>query len=228
MLSEYGLFLAKIVTVVVAIAVIVLLIVNATQRKRQRGELRVTNLSEQYQEMKDDLAAALMDGHQQKLWHKAQKKHKQEAKAAKAKAKLGDIATSDKPRVWVIDFKGSMDAHEVNALREEVTAVLAVAKPGDRAVVRLESPGGVVHGYGTAASQLQRLRDKNIPLTVTVDKVAASGGYMMACVAEKLSRRRLLLWGQLVLSRKSRTLTAFSKVKTLILNCIPQGSTNVP
>lgn len=124
MLSEYGLFLAKIVTVVVAIAVIVLLIVNATQRKRQRGELRVTNLSEQYQEMKDDLAAALMDGHQQKLWHKAQKKkHKKEAKAAKAKAKLGDIATSDKPRVWVIDFKGSMDAHEVNALREEVTAV---------------------------------------------------------------------------------------------------------
>lgn len=113
------------------------------------------------------------------------KKHKQEAKAAKAKAKLGDIATSDKPRVWVIDFKGSMDAHEVNALREEVTAVLAVAKPGDRAVVRLESPGGVVHGYGLAASQLQRLRDKNIPLTVTVDKVAASGGYMMACVAEK-------------------------------------------
>lgn len=229
MLSEYGLFLAKIVTVVVAIAVIVLLIVNATQRKRQRGELRVTNLSEQYQEMKDDLAAALMDGHQQKLWHKAQKKkHKQEAKAAKAKAKLGDIATSDKPRVWVIDFKGSMDAHEVNALREEVTAVLAVAKPGDRAVVRLESPGGVVHGYGLAASQLQRLRDKNIPLTVTVDKVAASGGYMMACVAEKLLRRHSLLWGQLVLSRKSRTLTAFSKVKTLILNCIPQGSTNVP
>lgn len=82
---------------------------------------------------------------------KRRKKHKQEAKAAKAKAKLGDIATSDKPRVWVIDFKGSMDAHEVNALREEVTAVLAVAKPGDRAVVRLESrwrcawlwPGGI-------------------------------------------------------------------------------------
>nr|VUD23846.1 putative protease sohB [Salmonella sp. NCTC 7297] len=74
LLSEYGLFLAKIVTVVVAIIVIVLLIVNAAQRKRQRGELRVTNLSEQYQEMKDDLAAALMDGHQQKLWHKAQKK----------------------------------------------------------------------------------------------------------------------------------------------------------
>nr|WP_202401439.1 MULTISPECIES: protease SohB [Citrobacter] len=187
MLSEYGLFLAKIVTVVVAIAVIVMLIVNAAQRKRQRGELRVTNLSEQYKEMKDDLATALMDGHQQKLWHKAQKKKlKLEAKAAKAKAKQGENAATGKPRAWVLDFKGSMDAHEVSALREEVTAVLAAFKPQDQVVVRLESPGGVVHGYGLAASQLQRLRDKQIPLTVTVDKVAASGGYMMACVADKI------------------------------------------
>lgn len=189
LLSEYGLFLAKIVTVVVAIAVIVMLIVNAAQRKRQRGELRVTNLSEQYKEMKDDLATALMDGHQQKLWHKAQKKKlKREAKAAKAKAKAkqGENAATEKPRAWVLDFKGSMDAHEVSALREEVTAVLAAFKPQDQVVVRLESPGGVVHGYGLAASQLQRLRDKQIPLTVTVDKVAASGGYMMACVADKI------------------------------------------
>lgn len=187
LLSEYGLFLAKIVTVVVAIAVIVMLIVNAAQRKRQRGELRVTNLSEQYKEMKDDLATALMDGHQQKLWHKAQKKKlKLEAKAAKAKAKQGGNAATEKPRAWVLDFKGSMDAHEVSSLREEVTAVLAAFKPQDQVVVRLESPGGVVHGYGLAASQLQRLRDKQIPLTVTVDKVAASGGYMMACVADKI------------------------------------------
>ena len=187
LLSEYGLFLAKIVTVVVAIAVIVMLIVNDAQRKRQRGELRVTNLSEQYKEMKDDLATALMDGHQQKLWHKAQKKKlKLEAKAAKAKAKQGENAATGKPRAWVLDFKGSMDAHEVSALREEVTAVLAAFKPQDQVVVRLESPGGVVHGYGLAASQLQRLRDKQIPLTVTVDKVAASGGYMMACVADKI------------------------------------------
>ncbi len=188
LLSEYGLFLAKIVTVVLAIAAIVAIIVNVAQRnKRQRGELRVNNLSEQYKEMKEELAAALMDSHQQKQWHKAQKKkHKQEAKAAKAKAKLGEVATDSKPRVWVLDFKGSMDAHEVNSLREEITAVLAAFKPQDQVVLRLESPGGMVHGYGLAASQLQRLRDKNIPLTVTVDKVAASGGYMMACVADKI------------------------------------------
>lgn len=188
LLSEYGLFLAKIVTVVLAIAAIAAIIVNVAQRnKRQRGELRVNNLSEQYKEMKEELAAALMDSHQQKQWHKAQKKkHKQDAKAAKAKAKLNAPEETSIPRVYVLDFKGSMDAHEVSSLREEVTAVLAVAKPQDQVVVRLESPGGVVHGYGLAASQLQRLREKQIPLTVAVDKVAASGGYMMACVADKI------------------------------------------
>ncbi|RTN21506.1 protease SohB [Enterobacter quasimori] len=187
LLSQYGLFLAKIATVVIAIAVVAVLIVNLTQRKRQRGELRITRLSEQYKEMQEEMSLALLDSHQQKLWHKAQKKkHKQEAKTAKAKAKLAAPQDEAKPRVYVLDFKGSMDAHEVSSLREEVTAVLAVAKPQDQVVVRLESPGGVVHGYGLAASQLQRLREKQIPLTVAVDKVAASGGYMMACVADKI------------------------------------------
>jgi len=187
LLSQYGLFLAKIVTLVVAIAIIAVLIVNLKQRKRQRGELTVTNLSEQYKEMQENMAAAILDEHQQKLWHKTHKKKlKQEAKAAKAKAKLGESNAPHKPRVWVLDFKGSMDAHEVNALREEITAVLAVVKPQDQVVVRLESPGGVVHGYGLAASQLQRIRERNVPLTVAVDKVAASGGYMMACVADKI------------------------------------------
>ncbi|MEG1210577.1 MAG: protease SohB [Leclercia sp.] len=187
LLSEYGLFLAKIATVVIAIAVIAVLIVNLTQRKRQRGELRITRLSEQYTEMQEEMSVALLDGHQQKLWHKAQKKkQKLEAKAAKLKAKQDHRPEATKPRVYVLDFKGSMDAHEVTSLREEVTAVLAVARAEDQVVLRLESPGGVVHGYGLASSQLQRLRDKQIPLTVAVDKVAASGGYMMACVADKI------------------------------------------
>ena len=188
LLSEYGLFLAKIATVVVAIAAVAAIIVNLTQRnKKQRGELRIVNLSEQYQEMQEQMSSALLDEARQKLWLKAQKKkRKLEAKAAKAQARQEASASSEKPRIWVLDFKGSMDAHEVSALREEVTAVLAVARPQDRAVLRLESPGGVVHGYGLAASQLQRLRDRQIPLTVAVDKVAASGGYMMACVGDKI------------------------------------------
>lgn len=188
LLSEYGLFLAKIATVVIAIAIIAAIIVNVAQRrKQQRGELRVTRLSEQYKEMQEEMAVSLLDPHQQKLWHKAQKKkHKQEAKAAKALAKQGKPLADGRARLYVIDFKGSMDAHEVASLREEVTAVLAVATPQDEVLVRLESPGGVVHGYGLAASQLQRLRERGIPLTVAVDKVAASGGYMMACVASHI------------------------------------------
>ncbi|EMC4239176.1 protease SohB [Cronobacter sakazakii] len=188
LLAEYGLFLAKIVTVVVAIAIVIALIANLTQRKKaQRGELRVTRLGEEYKEMKEEVAAALLDPHQHKQWHKNQKKkNKQEAKAAKARAKRGDAAPAGKPTLYVLDFKGSIDAHEVSALREEVTAVLAVSKPADEVLVRLESPGGVVHGYGLAASQLQRLRERQIPLTIAVDKVAASGGYMMACVANNI------------------------------------------
>lgn len=185
---EYGLFLAKIATVVVALVIVIALISNVAQRrKHQRGELRVTRLNEQYKTMQEEIAVALLDTHQQKQWHKEQKKkEKQEAKAAKARAKRGENAPSGKATLYVLDFKGSMDAHEVASLREEITAVLAVAKPQDEVLLRLESPGGVVHGYGLASSQLQRLRDRHIPLTVAVDKVAASGGYMMACVANRI------------------------------------------
>ncbi|MFU0922674.1 protease SohB [Kluyvera sichuanensis] len=216
LLFQYGLFLAKIVTVVVAIAVIAVLIVNVTQRKRQRGELRITNLSEQHKDMQEDLAVALLDAPQQKLWHKTQKKKlKLEAKAAKAKAKQGDTTAATKPRVWVIDFKGSMDAHEVSSLREEITAVLTVATPQDQVVVRLESPGGVVHGYGLAASQLQRIRDKQIPLTVAVDKVAASGGYMMACVADKIVAAPFAILGSIGVVAQIPNLNRFLKNKDI-------------
>ncbi|AWT17977.1 protease SohB [Klebsiella michiganensis] len=209
LLAQYGLFLAKIATIVVAIAVIVAIIVNLTQRKKQRGELRVTNLSEQYKEMKEELAASLLDGPQQKLWHKAQKKKlKQEAKAAKARAKLGTPEPDAKPRAWVLDFKGSMDAHEVSSLREEITAVLAAAKARDQVVIRLESPG-------LAASQLQRLRDKQIPLTVAVDKVAASGGYMMACVANRIVSAPFAILGSIGVVAQIPNINRFLKNKDI-------------
>lgn len=188
LIANYGLFLAEAVTVVVAVAAIALILVNVAQRKKQtRGELRLTNLSEQYQDIQQEMQVAMLDPHQQKLWHKGEKKKlKLEAKQAKARAKRGETVSSGKPTLYVLDFKGSMDAHEVSSLREEVTALLSVVKPKDEVLLRLESPGGVVHGYGLAASQLQRLREKQVPLTVAVDKVAASGGYMMACVAQRI------------------------------------------
>jgi serine protease SohB len=216
LLSEYGLFLAKIATIVVAIAVIAILIVNLTQRKRQRGELRVTRLSEQYKEMQEEMSVALLDEQQQKLWHKAQKKKTRlEAKEAKARAKRGEVTPLTKPRVFVLDFKGSMDAHEVGGLREEITAVLTLAKAEDRVVVRLESPGGVVHGYGLAASQLQRLRDRQIPLTVAVDKVAASGGYMMACVADTIVAAPFAIIGSIGVVAQIPNFNRFLKSKEI-------------
>ncbi|SFM95520.1 serine protease SohB [Izhakiella capsodis] len=187
LLSYYGLFLAKTVTLVVAIAVLIMLIANVAMRKRgESGQLKLTNLGDRYQAMKENMQLECMKHHQQKLWHKAQKKKsKLEAKEEKKRARLNDV-TAGKPVLYVIDFKGSMDAGEVASLREEISAVLAVAGEHDEVLVRLESPGGVVHGYGLAASQLQRLREKGIRLTVAVDKVAASGGYMMACVADEI------------------------------------------
>jgi serine protease SohB len=185
--SSYGLFLAKAVTVVVAIAAIVLIVLNAALRKRHSGgQLRLTHLDDDYREMKEDLQLAKMKPQAQKVWLKQHKKEeKQKAKTDKRNAKAG-VSETLKPTLYVLEFKGSMDASEVTSLREEISAVLAVAAPGDEVLLRLESPGGVVHGYGLAASQLQRLRDVGLQLTAVVDKVAASGGYMMACVADRI------------------------------------------
>ena len=129
---------------------------------------------------------ARMDTAEQKVWLKQFKKQtKADDKLKKQRAKSGAVEVT-KPCLYVLDFKGSMDAHEVTSLREEISAVLAVASAQDEVLLRLESPGGVVHGYGLAASQLERLRKGGIRLTVAVDKVAASGGYMMACVADRI------------------------------------------
>lgn len=185
-LSLYGLFLAKVVTLVVAIGALVVLIFSLRARKTQRpGELQLTDLSEQYRDMQQAMRDARMDEPARKAHARALKKErKAEAKQAKHNAKQG--VTGSKPCLYVLDFRGSIDAHEVASLREEITAVLAVATPQDEVLLRLESPGGVVHGYGLAASQLTRLRQAGIRLTVAVDKVAASGGYMMACVADRI------------------------------------------
>jgi len=182
-LYEYGLFLAKAVTIVVAIvAVVVLVLASAVKQKADKGELKLTNVSEELKDLKHDLKEELLSKKQFKAYEKGLKA---EAKA-KEKAEKADGEAAPTPRVFVIDFKGSIDAHEVASLREEISAILAIAEPGDEVVVNVESGGGMVHGYGLAASQLDRLRSAEIPLTICVDKVAASGGYMMACVANTI------------------------------------------
>ncbi|WP_333971330.1 protease SohB [Alteromonas mediterranea] len=179
-LYEYGLFVAKAVTLVVAFIVVVSTIVGvASKQKQGKGQLEIVSISEQLKDITNYAKQVLLDKNALKKLAKEQKK---EAKA-KNKEKSED---ANKSRLYVVDFKGSMDANEVEHLREEVTAILCVANKEDEVLVRLESGGGVVHGYGLAASQLQRIKEKGLKLTIAVDKVAASGGYMMACVADKL------------------------------------------
>lgn len=178
-LYEYGMFLAKAVTIVVAIvAVIIVVLASTVKHKSDKGELRITNLSEELEELKHGLKEELLSKKEFKAYEKQLKLDEK----AKEKAE-GDVG---KGKVFVIDFKGSIDAAEVASLREEISAILAIAEKGDEVVVNVESGGGMVHGYGLASSQLDRLRQADIPLTVCVDKVAASGGYMMACVANKI------------------------------------------
>ena len=186
-LTGYGIFILEILTILLVIAAIVAMIISAKQpNATHHGELVVTDLSEEFKETVKHLRDFQISEEELKQAEKAEKKaKKQEAKALKAKLKNGEKETP-KPCVYVLDFKGDISASETTALREEISAIINVAKADDEVLLRLESPGGVVHGYGLAASQLARLKQKGIKLTVAVDKVAASGGYMMACVADKI------------------------------------------
>ncbi len=186
-LFEYGLFLAKTVTILVAVLLVVVTVIGLGHKNRhtEQGHIEVVSLNTNIENITKTLKQVVMNPQALKLESKAEKKRdKEKTKVQKREAKSGDAER--KQRVYVIDFEGDIQASAVAQLREEVTAVLSVAEESDEVVVRLESPGGVVHSYGLAASQLSRIVGKKIPLTVTVDKVAASGGYMMACIADKL------------------------------------------
>ena len=197
-LFEYGMFLAKALTIVLAFMAIVTIMVAAGQRRRHmpRGSISVTHLNRELDSLKDSLQRVVLDKFAFKKYLKAEKKReKAEAKQLKLSAEQSDVHSADgaveednsrRRRVFVLDFDGDMEASGLESLRQEITAVLTMAEPKDEVMLRLESPGGLVHAYGLASSQLLRFKQKEIPLTICVDKVAASGGYMMACVADRL------------------------------------------
>ncbi len=112
---------------------------------------------------------------------------KKELKAALKARKTAERGKKErKTRVYVLDFEGDLFASRTVSLREEITAICGVASEGDEVVLRLESAGGAVPHYGFAAAQLARLKEKKLKLTVSIDRIAASGGYMMACVADSI------------------------------------------
>ncbi|AHI27820.1 protease SohB [Marinobacter similis] len=191
-LTEYGLFLAKVVTFAVAAIVVVAVIIASAQKEREDhggdGELKIRKLNDKYDKLRESIQARLMSDAERKAFEKRQKKE-QKAKKKSEKAKYKEVTTEPErqPRVFVLDFDGDIKASDTDPLRRSITAVLSVADPErDEVVVRLESGGGLVHSYGLAAAQLDRIRSKGVPLTACVDKVAASGGYMMACVADRI------------------------------------------
>lgn len=197
--AEYGIFLLKVLTFVIAAMVLIFFVVSMSMRGKRDaagGRIEVTKLNEQLEKMNEALSFSLMDPIKQKLALKEKKAEdkaqlkKEKAAAKKAKKQRGSGETLvDEPagkRVFVMDFDGDIRASAVDNLRHEITAVLSTASSDDEVVVKLESGGGMVTSYGLGAAQLDRIRAHKIPLTICVDKIAASGGYMMACVADKL------------------------------------------
>ncbi len=179
-LYEYGMFLAKTLTVVLAILVVIAgMVASATRNKQQeKGHIEVSKLNDKLDDMSLDIQQLIAPRDEVKKLEKQLK--------AKRKAENKSKGEESRRRLFVLDFDGDIKASAVTHLREEITAILMVAHPGDEVFVRLQSGGGMVHTYGLAASQLKRIKDRDFKLTIAVDKVAASGGYMMACVADKL------------------------------------------
>ena len=191
---DYGLFALKSLTIVVAILIVVVGSIAAGMRSRKTpdGHIEVTKVNDEIDSLRDALSETVVDPEAYKIEakqrHKAEKaEHKANVKAIRKAAKNDKESRPErKSRLYILDFHGDMKASAVSSLRREITAVLSLAESQDEVLLRLESGGGMVHAYGLASSQLQRIKDHGINLTVCVDKVAASGGYMMACVASKL------------------------------------------
>jgi serine protease SohB len=178
-LAAYALFLAQLATLALVLVVVVGLII-ANRRGGRADGFVVEHLNRRFEETADELRRVI-DG-KGRFKKDAKARHKERKRDERARAK----EDKPRPRTFVLDFKGDLRANGAASLREEVSAVLRVALPGDQVLLRLENSGGTVHEHGFAASQLLRLKQRGLELLVAVDKVAASGGYLMACVADRL------------------------------------------
>ena len=179
-LIEYGMFLAKALTIIISIGAVLSMVVSASQktnRGEDNGEIEILPLNIDFEKTKNKLRIATVEESEKKIERKKIKKESKNKNAFDPKSKR---------RVYVVNFEGNIAASAVDNLREEITAILSVANKKDEIVVRLESSGGMVHSYGLASSQLDRIKKAKLKLTICVDKVAASGGYMMACVGDKI------------------------------------------
>ena len=197
-------FALKAFLVVAAFGALAALIARLTRRDAGRKrEIEVRSLNERYDQMRDEIDAKILDRKRRRSLAKARKRD-----AARAAPQTGK-------RVYVLDFKGDLMASAVRNLAREIDAVLTVARPEtDEVVLRLQSSGGTVTGYGLAAAEVSRLRDRKIKVTVSVDQVAASGGYMMACAADKIVAAPFALLGSIGVVAQVPISIAFSRKTT--------------
>lgn len=195
---EYGIFTAKLLTFLALSVVAIGFLMSLSSRGQKDDEtLEIENINDKLQNLQDDIEAEILGKAEYKALQKERKKEeKLEKKERKRRQKAGE-EEPEKPRLFVIRFEGDMEASEVENLRSSITTILSVAKEIDEVLVIMESAGGIVHHYGLAASQLSRIKAKNIKLTIAVDLVAASGGYMMACVADKIIAAPFALLGSI-------------------------------
>lgn len=174
-LADYGLFLAKAITFVVALFILMggMMAIIFKDKGAAKTRLKVKKMNQKYAAMEKAMRVKVLSKKDYKIFLKIENQKEK-------------TASEHRKRLYVLNVEGDIRASFVNNLREEITAILKVATPQDEVVVCLESGGGVVHGYGLGASQLQRIKMRGIPLTIIVDKIAASGAYLMACVGNKI------------------------------------------
>ncbi|MAZ77396.1 MAG: protease SohB [Legionellaceae bacterium] len=206
-----GLGLFAIETLIIVIAIVAIFIAFFTLLARgkldsKKNRLKIENLNKKYQDMQSTLQEEILD----------KKAFKQFKKNIKTKNK-------NNPRLFVLQFKGDMTAKGVGQLRDEITMILTSATEKDEVLLQLESPGGEVTNYGLAASQLQRIRTANIPLTVAVDRVAASGGYMMACVANRILAAPFAVLGSIGVVLQAPNVHQFLKSRGIDVELLTAG-----
>ena len=187
---EFGLFTGKALIIVIGLILVIGFVAITSIRHKDKETIDIEDLSDKFKKYKTLLNSHILNKKALK------KKFKDEKKQAK-KDKKDKNSNEDKKTIFVLHFEGDIKASGINQLRNEVSAILSVAKSTDEVVACIESPGGVVHGYGLAASQLLRIREHKIPLTICVDKVAASGGYMMACTGDKILAAPFAIMGSI-------------------------------
>ncbi|NAW34838.1 protease SohB [Halomonas alimentaria] len=191
-LADFGLFLAQLLSLVMVVGLAVVVVGKLRGDAGSDSRLKLEELNRGHDARRRRLRlAATEPGGRKRLVKAFRREDKARGKAGKGEQGQG------RPTVWLLDFHGDIRASGTGRFAEEISAVIAAAKSGDEVVVRLESAGGLVHAYGLAAAELDRLREAGLTTTVCVDKVAASGGYLMACGADSVRAAPLAVLGSI-------------------------------